>query len=161
MLLASQLVAAALALALPAERRIARRRAGSCAPAGDGRSGLDPHDARDAADLAPRGRDRLLAGGGWPWSARVGRNGLSASRHEGDGTTPLGTFAFGTTMYGVASDPGVRFRYHRLVCGDWWNEDVSSATYNTFQHVRCGARRRSRRRARACGSSRRRTCISR
>ena len=75
-----------------------------------------------------------------PLPARVGRNGLSANRREGDGTTPVGSFGIAPTMYGTSADPGVRFRYHRLVCGDWWNEDPSSATYNTFQHVACGTR---------------------
>ena len=41
-------------------------------------------------------------------------------------------------MYGTGPDPGVRFRYHRLVCGDWWDEDPVSPTYNTFRHVACG-----------------------
>ena len=75
-----------------------------------------------------------------PWSARVGRHGLSARHREGDGTTPLGTFALGSLVYGVAPDPGVRFRYHRLACGDWWDEDPSSPTYNSFEHVACAAR---------------------
>jgi L,D-peptidoglycan transpeptidase YkuD (ErfK/YbiS/YcfS/YnhG family) len=70
----------------------------------------------------------------------VGRNGLSSRRREGDGTTPLGTFPIGPTVYGVAPDPGVRLAYHRLVCGDWWDEDPASSGYNTFRHVRCGAR---------------------
>jgi L,D-peptidoglycan transpeptidase YkuD (ErfK/YbiS/YcfS/YnhG family) len=70
----------------------------------------------------------------------VGRSGLSTRHREGDGTTPIGTFAFAPTMYGLASDPGVRFRYHRLVCGDWWDEDPASSAYNTFQHVACNAR---------------------
>ena len=65
---------------------------------------------------------------------------MSATRHEGDGTTPVGSFGIAPTMYGNAPDPGVRFRYHRLVCGDWWNEDPTSATYNSFQHVPCGRR---------------------
>ena len=30
--------------------------------------------------------------------------------------------------------------YHRLVCGDWWDEDARSPAYNTFRHVACGAR---------------------
>jgi L,D-peptidoglycan transpeptidase YkuD (ErfK/YbiS/YcfS/YnhG family) len=75
-----------------------------------------------------------------PWTARVGRNGLADRRREGDGTTPAGVFTIGRVMYGNASDPGVRYRYRRLVCGDWWSEDPSSPTYNTFQHVRCGTR---------------------
>ena len=73
-----------------------------------------------------------------PWRARVGRNGLSAHHREGDGTTPTGTFALDTTVYGIGPEPGVHYPYHRLVCGDWWDEDPSSATYNTFRHVACG-----------------------
>jgi L,D-peptidoglycan transpeptidase YkuD (ErfK/YbiS/YcfS/YnhG family) len=43
-------------------------------------------------------------------------------------------------MYGIAPDPGVTFAYHRLVCGDWWDEDSSSRAYNTFRHVACGTK---------------------
>jgi L,D-peptidoglycan transpeptidase YkuD (ErfK/YbiS/YcfS/YnhG family) len=43
-------------------------------------------------------------------------------------------------MYGVAANPGVRYAYHRIVCGDWWVEDARSPYYNRFHHVRCGAR---------------------
>ncbi|HET8606439.1 MAG TPA: L,D-transpeptidase family protein [Gaiellaceae bacterium] len=82
------------------------------------------------------GRCWRLAGG--PWPARVGRSGLSAHHREGDGTTPLGSFRIGGTVYGVAPDPGTRLAYHRLVCGDWWDEDPRSPDYNRFVHVRCG-----------------------
>jgi len=75
-----------------------------------------------------------------PWGARLGWNGLSANRREGDGTTPMGVFSIGPTMYGNSPNPDVRYRYRRLACGDWWNEDPRSATYNSFQHVRCGTR---------------------
>jgi L,D-peptidoglycan transpeptidase YkuD (ErfK/YbiS/YcfS/YnhG family) len=75
-----------------------------------------------------------------PFRAHVGVNGLSAHRREGDGTTPLGTFALGGTLYGLDPNPGVRLRYHRLRCGDWWDGDPSSPTYNTFRHVACGAK---------------------
>jgi len=73
-----------------------------------------------------------------PWPAHVGRNGLSPQHREGDGTTPLGTFAIGTVAYGVAPDPGTRLAYHVLVCGDRWDEDPASPTYNRFRHVHCG-----------------------
>jgi L,D-peptidoglycan transpeptidase YkuD (ErfK/YbiS/YcfS/YnhG family) len=73
-----------------------------------------------------------------PWPARVGRRGVSAHHVEGDGTTPLGTYAIGPVVYGIDPSPGLRFRYHRLVCGDWWDEDPRSPTYNRFRHVRCG-----------------------
>ena len=78
---------------------------------------------------------RRVAG---PWTARLGRSGLRVQKREGDGATPVGTYRFGATMYGIAPNPGVRFRYHRLTCGDWWDEDPGSPTYNTFRHVGCG-----------------------
>ena len=67
-----------------------------------------------------------------PWRAHVGRNGVSTHHREGDGTTPAGSFAIGPTMYGNAPSPGVRYRYRRLRCGDWWDEDPASPTYNTL-----------------------------
>jgi L,D-peptidoglycan transpeptidase YkuD (ErfK/YbiS/YcfS/YnhG family) len=73
-----------------------------------------------------------------PWPARVGYGGLSARHREGDGTTPLGTFAIGPVVYGLDPDPGVHLRYHRLRCGDWWDEDPGSPTYNMFRHLTCG-----------------------
>ena len=78
---------------------------------------------------------RRIAG---PWPAHVGRNGLSAHHREGDGTTPLGTFGIGPTIYGLDPNPGVRLAYHRLRCGDWWDEDPASPTYNRFRHLACG-----------------------
>jgi L,D-peptidoglycan transpeptidase YkuD (ErfK/YbiS/YcfS/YnhG family) len=84
-------------------------------------------------------------GGCWvsaagPWPAYLGSAGVSTHHVEGDDTTPAGAFALGPVVYGTAPDPGVRFAYHQLVCGDWWDEDPSSPDYNTFQHVPCGAR---------------------
>ena len=78
---------------------------------------------------------RRVAG---PWTARLGRSGLSSHKREGDGATPTGTYRFGPTVYGIASNPGVKLAYHRLVCGDWWDEDSGSPSYNTFRHVACG-----------------------
>jgi L,D-peptidoglycan transpeptidase YkuD (ErfK/YbiS/YcfS/YnhG family) len=73
-----------------------------------------------------------------PYSARLGKNGLSANRREGDGTTPAGTYRIGRTMYDNKANPGVRFQYRRLRCGDWWDEDPASPTHNSFQHIACG-----------------------
>ncbi len=83
------------------------------------------------------------AGGCWlpvagPWAAWVGQRGVSESRREGDRTTPSGAFGFNRTMFGVAPNPGVRYRYHRIVCGDWWVEDPRSRYYNRFYHAPCG-----------------------
>ncbi len=74
-----------------------------------------------------------------PWRAWLGERGVSAHKREGDRTTPAGAFGFLPTMYGVAPSPGVRYRYRRLVCGDWWVEDSRSPWYNRFRHVRCGS----------------------
>ena len=99
------------------------------------------------ARAASRGSLQLWrkAGGCWvaaggPWGARLGRNGLSDHHVEGDGTTPTGAYGLGPVVYGIAPDPGVRYPYHRLVCGDWWDENAATAGYNTFQHVPCGVR---------------------
>ena len=74
----------------------------------------------------------VLAAG--PWSGFIGYRGFSDQKREGDGTTPTGIYGFGPVVYGNAPDPGVHEAYHQLVCGDWWDEDPSSAQYNTFQH---------------------------
>jgi L,D-peptidoglycan transpeptidase YkuD (ErfK/YbiS/YcfS/YnhG family) len=79
---------------------------------------------------------RRVAG---PWPARVGYHGLSAHHREGDGTTPLGTYGIGPVVYGLDPDPGVHLGYHRLACGDWWDEDPGSPAYNSFRHVGCGS----------------------
>jgi L,D-peptidoglycan transpeptidase YkuD (ErfK/YbiS/YcfS/YnhG family) len=78
-----------------------------------------------------------------PWPAETGAGHLIAAtrRLEGDRATPLGVFRFGATIYGNRPDPGgLHYRYHRLVCGDWWDEDRYSPRYNRFVHVRCGVR---------------------
>jgi L,D-peptidoglycan transpeptidase YkuD (ErfK/YbiS/YcfS/YnhG family) len=92
-------------------------------------------------------RAYLRSGDSWrrvfgPWSAEIGSGHLilAADRREGDHATPIGVFGIGATMYGNASNPGgLHYRYHHLVCGDWWNEDPYSANYSRFVHVRCGS----------------------
>jgi L,D-peptidoglycan transpeptidase YkuD (ErfK/YbiS/YcfS/YnhG family) len=86
-----------------------------------------------------RSGDCWVTAGG-PYPARVGHNGLRRNRREGDGTTPIGTFPIGRVMYGNDPNPGVRFQYRRLRCGDWWVEDPASPAYNTFRHVACGSK---------------------
>jgi L,D-peptidoglycan transpeptidase YkuD (ErfK/YbiS/YcfS/YnhG family) len=77
--------------------------------------------------------------GGWHpalgrMPARIGGAGFKDAKVEGDNATPTGMYGFGSTMYGIAADPGVRYAYHRLVADDWWNENPSSPAYNTFVH---------------------------
>jgi L,D-peptidoglycan transpeptidase YkuD (ErfK/YbiS/YcfS/YnhG family) len=75
-----------------------------------------------------------------PWPAWLGQRGISEHKREGDRTTPSGAFGFNPVMYGLGPNPGVRYRYHRIVCGDWWVEDPRSPSYNRFKHVRCGSK---------------------
>jgi len=70
---------------------------------------------------------RLVRG---PMPARIGYNGFSANRHEGDGTTPAGTFRF---VYGFGSrpNPGMHgFRWRRLQPSSCWSG--SRADYNRW-----------------------------
>ena len=74
-----------------------------------------------------------------PWQAETGRGHLLATRREGDGATPIGVFPIGPRIYGNFANPGgLHDIYHRLVCGDWWDEDPYSSQYNRFVHVPCG-----------------------
>jgi len=75
------------------------------------------------------------------WRAETGSGHLltAAARREGDHATPIGVFGIGRTMYGNDPNPGgLHYAYHRLVCGDWWDEDPYSPQYNHFVHVPCG-----------------------
>jgi L,D-peptidoglycan transpeptidase YkuD (ErfK/YbiS/YcfS/YnhG family) len=71
---------------------------------------------------------------GFEMPARIGSLGLSDNHVEGVPTTPTGTYGFGATMYGIDANPGVKYPYHRLVSGDWWDENPNSPTYNQFVH---------------------------
>ncbi len=76
------------------------------------------------------------------WQAETGSGHLlpAEARREGDHATPIGVFGIGATMYGNEPNPGgLHYAYHRLVCGDWWDEDPYSPEYNRFVHVRCGS----------------------
>ncbi len=73
------------------------------------------------------------------WPAETGYGHLRAHRHEGDGSTPTGRWGLERTIYGNRPNPGgLHYRYHHLVCGDWWDEDPYSPRYNQFVHVPCG-----------------------
>jgi len=74
------------------------------------------------------------------WRAETGAGHLLAAavRREGDHATPIGVFGVGGTIYGDEPNPGrLHYAYHRLVCGDWWDEDPYSPRYNHFVHVPC------------------------
>jgi L,D-peptidoglycan transpeptidase YkuD (ErfK/YbiS/YcfS/YnhG family) len=76
---------------------------------------------------------------GGPYRVYLGRAGISDDHHEGDGTTPAGSYAIGPTLYGVDPDPHYHYPYRRIGCGDWWDENSASPGYNTLRHLPCRA----------------------
>jgi len=98
--------------------------------------------APTAASTVATLRAFALSDGAWhaalgPIRARVGRHGwvAAARRREGDAMTPEGIFPIGPTVFGVRPNPGTALRYHRLVPGDYWDENpATGAAYNTFRH---------------------------
>ena len=64
----------------------------------------------------------------------VGLNGVAppGAKREGDRRTPSGTFELGTG-FGVRSDPGTWFSWHRTTRADVWVDDSDSDYYNTRQ----------------------------
>jgi L,D-peptidoglycan transpeptidase YkuD (ErfK/YbiS/YcfS/YnhG family) len=67
--------------------------------------------------------------------ARVGYAGWvpAASRIEGTGTTPSGTFAL-TTAFGLSPDPGTAMGYRHADRNDYWvGDNKDPKTYNIFQ----------------------------
>ncbi len=68
-----------------------------------------------------------------PWVARIGFNGFAPpdGKHEGDGRTPSGTFAF-QFIFGVEANPGVHFAYRRVHADDMWDDDPASPLYNEW-----------------------------
>jgi L,D-peptidoglycan transpeptidase YkuD (ErfK/YbiS/YcfS/YnhG family) len=143
-------LAALAALAVVVSASADDRRAATCAPTLANR--LETGSATQLVTVIARSRAstqgilrlwrkraacwRAAAG---PWTAWLGFHGTSPAKREGDRRTPTGMFGFARVMYGIAPNPGVRFPYRRLVCGDWWVEDPASPSYNRFRHVRCGS----------------------
>lgn len=138
-------------LALAASAAAGQQRASACTPTFASRLSTGS-STQLITVVAPRrtstqGTLRLWTkrGGCWrqwagPWAAWLGGDGTSPVKREGDRRTPTGIFGFLPTMYGLSPSPGVRYRYHRIVCGDWWVEDPASPYYNRFRHVRCGSK---------------------
>ena len=73
------------------------------------------------------GTSRVVLG---PVPAHVGRGGVSAAHREGDGTTPIGTFAL-TSAFGMKPASGTKLPYAQLKVGDCWISDVLDRAYNT------------------------------
>ncbi|MDD8048138.1 MAG: hypothetical protein PHH04_00915 [Thomasclavelia sp.] len=61
-------------------------------------------------------------------SGRIGKNGFSSNRHEGDYTTPTGTYKLGQA-FGIANNPGCPVGYHKVTKYDYWG-GTRNGNYN-------------------------------
>ena len=66
---------------------------------------------------------------------RIGYGGMTngATRAQGNGTTPTGTYTM-TEAFGIKASPGTALSYRRVGTGDFWVEDNNSAFYNTYRN---------------------------
>lgn len=62
-------------------------------------------------------------------SARVGKNGITSSKREGDGKTPTGIYSFGQA-FGVAGNPGTSRGWLQVNNNHYWVDDSNSQYYN-------------------------------
>lgn len=70
---------------------------------------------------------------------RVGYGGIvdGATRRQGIGTTPAGTYTM-TEAFGNAASPGTAMPYHRVASGEWWVQDNNSPFYNSLRNQSLG-----------------------
>lgn len=68
-----------------------------------------------------------------PFTAEIGQAGFAhpGGKHEGDLTTPSGSFGFGF-FFGIDSDPGVRFPWRAVTPDDFWDGDPTSSLCNQW-----------------------------
>lgn len=62
-------------------------------------------------------------------SARVGKNGITSFKREGDGKTPAGIYSFGQA-FGIASNPGTSRNWLTVNSNHYWVDDSNSLYYN-------------------------------
>ena len=75
-----------------------------------------------------------------PYYGHVGRNGVTASKREGDMSTPAGVFPL-RGGFGVYGNPGLGVgSWLRVDAADVWVDDRSSCLYNTHQRTPAGGR---------------------
>lgn len=67
--------------------------------------------------------------------ARVGYNGITNNKHEGDGKTPSGVYSLGQE-FGVADNPGAKKNYLKLNSNYYWVDDSNSRYYNRLVNIR-------------------------
>lgn len=66
------------------------------------------------------------------YDARLGRNGLTDNKREGDGCTPTGIYGL-SEAFGIKGNPGTSLSYRVLDGSEYWVDDSNSQYYNTMQ----------------------------
>lgn len=61
--------------------------------------------------------------------ARIGKNGITIKKCEGDGKTPSGVYSFGQA-FGVAANPGISRNWLQVNSNHYWVDDSNSQYYN-------------------------------
>ena len=72
-------------------------------------------------------------------SARIGRNGMTSSKREGDGKTPMGIFPVGIG-FGWYANPGTRLTWRVANSNSRWVDDSASAYYNKWMQAPAAGR---------------------
>lgn len=65
-------------------------------------------------------------------NAKVGRNGITENKVEGDMKTPLGEYPF-NIFFGTEENLGFKFPYRKVDGNQFWVDDAKSQYYNTWQ----------------------------
>lgn len=94
------------------------------------------HPIKDASGLATTG---TLTCGELTFDCILGKGGVLAEKREGDGATPLGTFAIRQLFYrpDVYSDIETGLSKEALAPNDGWCDDPQSPAYNRFVSHPC------------------------
>lgn len=74
-----------------------------------------------------------------PVTARVGRNGMTGSKREGDGKTPVGVYPVGVS-FGWYSNPGTKLTWRVADSNSRWVDDSDSDYYNRWMQAPANGR---------------------
>lgn len=64
---------------------------------------------------------------------KIGKNGVTENKVEGDMKTPIGVYSFGI-FFGSGENLGFKFHYRKVDGNQFWVDDVESKYYNTWQY---------------------------
>lgn len=70
---------------------------------------------------------------------KIGRNGFTEDKAEGDGKTPMGAYSF-SRFFGTSDNIGFKFDYTKVDGKQLWVDDPKSDYYNTWQEEEADGR---------------------